>query len=144
MLSDDVFKTVVDLTPLISIDTLIRKGDKILLGKRVNKSAKGFFSTGGRVKKNETIKGAMVRTAKNELNIEIKSTLKFIGVFEHFYDDSIYDNVSTHYVNLAYEYEVDGALNPPTEQHNEYKWFAIDELLESEQVYKYVKDCFKD
>jgi len=143
MLSDDVFKTVIDSTPIISIDILIKKDNKILLGKRVNKPAKGyFFSPGGRVRKNETIKGAMVRIAKNELNIEIKSTPKFIGVFEHFYDDSIFDNVSTHYVNLAYEYEVDGALNPPTEQHNEYKWYAIDELLESEQVHKYVKDYF--
>ena len=145
MLSDDVFKTVIDSTPLISIDILIKKDNKILLGKRVNKPAKGyFFTTGGRVKKNETIKGAIVRIAKNELNIEIKSTPKFIGVFEHFYDDSIYENVSTHYVNLAYEYEVGGTLNPPTEQHNEYKWFALDELLESKQVHKYVKDFFRN
>ena len=145
MLSDDVFKTVIDSTPIISIDILIKKDNKILLGKRVNKPAKGyFFSTGGRVKKNETIKGAMVRIAKNELNIEIKSTPKFIGVFEHFYDDSIYDNVSTHYVNLAYEYEVVGPLNPPTEQHNEYKWYAIDELLENEQVHRYVKNYFRN
>ena len=48
------------------------------------------------------------------------------------------------YVNLAYEYEVDGALNPPTEQHNEYKWFALDELLESKQVHKYVKEYFRN
>ena len=31
-------------------------------------------------------------------------SFKFIGVFENFYDDSIYGNVSTHYVNFAYEY----------------------------------------
>jgi len=145
MLSDDVFKIVIDSTPLISIDILIKKDNKILLGRRANKPAKGFFfSIGGRVKKNETINEAIVRIAKIELNIEIKSTPKFIGVFEHFYDDSIYDNVSTHYVNLAYEYEVVGPLNPPTEQHNEYKWYAIDELLENEQVHRYVKDYFRD
>ena len=49
----------------------------------------------------------MVRIAKNELNIKLKSIPKFIGVFEHFYDDSVYRDVSTHYVNLTYELEVD-------------------------------------
>ena len=92
----------------------------MLLGKRVNKPAQGyFFSTGGRINKNETIDNAMARIAKNELNIELKSTPEFIGVFEHFYVDSIFNDVSIHYVNLAYEVEVEGSPSLPTEQHNE-------------------------
>ena len=145
MLDDITFKTIIDSAPLISIDILLKKGDKVLLGKRVNKPAQGyFFSTGGRVNKNETIDSAMARIAKNELNIELKYTPKLIGVFEHFYDDSIYENVSTHYVNLAYEYEVEDALDLPAEQHSEYQWFSIDELLESKQVHKYTKDYFRN
>jgi colanic acid biosynthesis protein WcaH len=85
----------------------------------------------------------MSRIAKNELNIELKSLPRFIGVFEHFYKDSTYENVSTHYVNIAYEYHVKDAPDLPTEQHNEYQWFAIDRLLESKQVHKYVKDYFR-
>ena len=145
MLDDQIFKTVVDSAPLISIDILIKKGNKILLGKRINKPAQGyFFSTGGRINKNETIDNAMARVALNELNIDLKSTPEFIGVFEHFYDDSMYENVSTHYVNLAYEYEVEEIPNLPTEQHSEYQWFSIDELLESKQVHKYTKDYFRN
>ena len=145
MLDDQIFKTVVDSAPLISIDILIKKDNKVLLGRRVNKPAQGyFFSTGSRINKNETINNAMVRIAKNELNIELKSIPKFKGVFEHFYDDSIYQGISTHYVNLAYEIEIEGALNLPNEQHNEYRWFSIVELLKSKQVHKYVKDYFKD
>ena len=144
MLDDTTFKIVVDSAPLISIDILLRKGDKVLLGKRINKPAQGyFFSTGGRINKNETIDSAMGRIAKNELNIELKTTPKFIGVFEHFYDDSIYENVSTHYVNLAYEYEVEEVSDLPTDQHNEYQWFTINELLKSKQVHKYVKYYFR-
>jgi colanic acid biosynthesis protein WcaH len=117
----------------------------VLLGKRVNKPAQGyFFSTGGRINKNETINNAMIRISLNELNIDLQSMPKFIGVFEHFYDDSIYKDVSTHYVNLAYEYEVEEIPDLPTEQHSEYKWFTIGELLESKQVHKYVKDYFKN
>ena len=144
MLDDITFKTIIDSAPLISIDILLKKDGKVLLGKRINKPAQGyFFSMGGRVNKNEAIANAMARIAKNELNIELKYIPKFIGVFEHFYDDSIYKVVSTHYVNLAYEYEVKEVLNLPTEQHDEYRWFTIDELLQSEQVHKYVKDYFR-
>ena len=79
MLDDQIFKTVVDSAPLISIDILIKKGNKILLGKRINKPAQGyFFSIGGIINKNETIDNAMTRIALNELNIELKLTPKFI------------------------------------------------------------------
>ena len=145
MLDDQTFKTVIISTPLISIDLLVKKDNKILLGKRINKPAQGYlFSIGGRVYKNEAIDNAMMRIAKNELNIELKLTPRFIGVFEHFYDDSIYQDVSTHYVNLAYEIEIEEILNLPNEQHNEYQWLTIDELLESKRVHKHVKDYFKD
>jgi colanic acid biosynthesis protein WcaH len=144
VLNDKIFRVVVDLMPLISIDILLKKDNKTLLGKRTNKPAQGyFFSTGGKINKNETINNAMIRIAKNELNIELKSTPKFIGVFEHFYDDSVYRDVSTHYVNLAYELEVDKSPDLPTDQHSEYKWFDTEELLESKQVHKYTKDYFR-
>jgi len=154
MLDSKTFKTVIDSTPLISIDLLVKKDNKILLGRRINKPAQGyFFSTGGRVYKNESIEDAMSRLAQTELNIElfhstslkVKLTPKFIGVFEHFYDDGIYEDISTHYINLAYELNVDNEmLNLPTDQHNEYQWFSIKELLESKQVHKYVKDYFRN
>ena len=145
MLDDQIFKTVVDSAPLISIDILIKKGNKILLGKRVNKPAQGyFFSIGGRINKNEFIDNAMARVALNELIIDLKSTPKFIGMFEHFYDDSMYENVSTHYVNIAYEYEMEETPDLPTEQHSEYQWFTVNELLESKQVHKYVKNYFRN
>jgi len=145
MLDDQIFKTVVDWAPLISIDILIKKGNKILLGKRINKPAQGyFFSIGGRINKNETIDNALTRVAINELNIYLKSVPKFIGVFEHFYDDSIYEHVSTHYVNIAYEYEVEKSPDLPTDQHSEYKWFTVGDLLESKQVHKYTKDYFRN
>ena len=122
MLDDTTFKTIIDSAPLISIDILLKKDNKFLLGRRVNKPAQGyFFSTGGRINKNESIGNAMARIALHELNIELKSIPKFIGVFEHFYDDSIYKNVSTHYVDIAYEYEVKEIPDLPTEQHSKYK-----------------------
>jgi len=145
MLDNKTFKTVVNSTPLISIDLLVKKDNKILLGKRINKPAQGYlFSIGGRVYKNEPIQQATARIAKTELNIELKLTLKFIGIFEHFYDDGIYKDVSTHYINLAYEVDINNEiLNLPNDQHNEYQWLSINELLNSKQVHKYVKNYFR-
>ena len=145
MLDNQTFETVISSTPLISIDLLVKKDNKILLGKRLNKPAQDyFFSIGGRVYKNETIKSAMTRIAKQELGIELKLMPIFIDVFEHFFEDSIYQDVSTHYVNLAYKIEIEETLNLPTEQHDEYQWLTIDELLKSKQVHKYVKDYFNN
>jgi len=145
MLDDQIFKTVVDSVPLASIDILLKRNNKVLLGKRVNKPAQGyFFSIGGRINKNEAIDSAMNRIVKDELNIELKTTPKFIGVFEHFYDDSIYEDISTHYVNLAYEYQVEEVVDLPVEQHSEYKWFTIGELLQSNQVHNHTKNYFRN
>ena len=140
------FKIVVEYTPLISIDLITIYQNRVLLGKRVNKPAKDFyFTTGGIVRKNEFFKEAQKRIAKDELGLELNSELKFIGVFEHFYNDSIFNDISTHYVNHGYLLELDrDIVNIPKEQHSDYKWFSIKELLQSDEVHIYVKDYFKD
>ncbi|MFW3355558.1 hypothetical protein [Aliarcobacter butzleri] len=67
-----------------------------------------------------------------------------MGVFEHFYNDSfIDDNITTHYVNLAYEINVSHIQDLPKKQHNEYLWLSLDEIMNSSTVHKYVKDYFK-
>jgi len=144
MLDSQTFKTVVDSAPLVSIDLIAENGGKILLGKRKNRPARGFFfTTGGRIYKNECIDDAIKRISKDELGIEIDASPKFIGVFEHFYDDGVFEGVSTHYVNLAYLCKVPHLKELSKEQHTAYKWFEVDELLKSSEVHKYVKDYFK-
>jgi len=138
------FKTVIEHTPLISIDLVTTYENKILLGKRVNKPAFGsYFTTGGVIRKNESFKEAQKRIAKDELGIELTEELKFIGVFEHFYNDAIFDGISTHYVNHGYLLELEHELiDLPQEQHSDYKWFSMNELLQSDEVHTYVKDYF--
>jgi len=68
MLDDQIFKTVIDATTLVSIDLIAENNGKILLGKRKNKPAQGFyFTTGGRIYKNEHINDAIKRIAKCEI-----------------------------------------------------------------------------
>jgi len=111
-LPDKIFKSVIQHTPLISIDLIVRNEQgEVLLGKRVNAPAKGYwFVPGGRVRKNETLDDAFVRLVREELGIEsgiTRADTRFLGVFEHFYDDCVFnDDVKTHYIVLAYEFDV--------------------------------------
>lgn len=142
-IKDESFQCIVENTPLISIDFIVRNQEKILLGKRVNRPALGYwFTLGGRVFKDEYIKDAIKRISETELGTPIENDMKFIGVFEHHYDDSIFDNVSTHYINLGYEVEVSGLEDLPMDQHEDYRWFGLEELMQSDEVHIYVKDYF--
>jgi len=148
-LQPEIFKCVIKNAPLISIDFYIKKDNKYLLGKRVNPPAKGwYFAIGGRIFKNETIEEAQKRILKDELNIGDSLTINdFIGVFEHFYDDSIFgDDINTHYINLAYLIEIDDIdLNSISEsQHSEYIWLTKREILNHSNVHKYVKNTLKE
>ena len=147
MLAPKLFKTIVDSTPLISVDLIVHDGhNRFLLGKRSNKPAKNsWFVPGGRIMKNETIEQAFERISSNELgqDFDLKDA-KFIGQFEHFYDDSLFGNdVSTHYVVLAYKCVLnDNALQLPDEQHSAYQWFTRQELLTDINVHSYTKAYF--
>ncbi len=115
-----------------------------MAGKLINLHRVISLLIGGIINKNETIDNTMAIVTLNEINNELKSVPKFIGVFEHFYDDSNYENVSTHYLEIANEYEEEETLGLPTKQQSEYQWFTVDELLNSNQLHKYIKDYFRN
>ena len=144
MLNIGVFEKIVKFTPLISIDLIVKNHkNKILLGKRNNRPAKGFwFVPGGRVLKDEPLSTAFHRLIKEELNIEqscIES--EFIGVYQHFYDDNFSrKQFSTHYIVLAYTIKLNGLMpSLPSDQHSQYQWFSEIELLKSNEVHEYTK-----
>ncbi|MBU1658140.1 GDP-mannose mannosyl hydrolase [bacterium] len=150
MLSKTFFSEVVKNTPLISIDLLVYNSEgKVLLGKRVNEPACGFwFVPGGRIFKDESLDDAFARILKEELDIDMeRSDALFDKIYEHFYDKNVFnDKFSTHYIVLAHKIQVDCFVLSPYnkgEQHSEYKWFGIDELLKNDNVHKYTKDYFR-
>ncbi len=149
-LDKDTFSSVVEYTPLISIDLIVQnESNQVLLGKRVNEPAFGFwFVPGGRIFKDESLDIAFARTVKEELNIDMKrSDAIFDKTYEHFYDNNVFNSdFSTHYIVLAHKIKVDYFVVPSrndSEQHSEYKWFDIEELVENDNVHKYTKDYFR-
>ena len=76
-LDRSIFKCIVQFAPLISIDFLIEKDGKYLLGKRINKPAKDYyFTVGGRIFKNESIENAKKRILKEEIGFELEKDKK--------------------------------------------------------------------
>src|SRR6266404_5126884 len=86
-LSPEDFETVIRLTPLVSIDLVVRHKERFLLGRRNNQPAKGdLFVLGGRVWKGETIEDAFRFTTETELGLDKKeSDAVFLGAFTHRY-----------------------------------------------------------
>jgi len=147
-----IFECVVRNAPLISIDLIVEtKGELFLLGKRKNPPAKGFFFVpGGRILKSERLELAFKRIVRAELNIPFSiNEAKFLGVFEHFYNENFLgnENFGTHYIVLAYHIKLSHSINLkklPQEQHEIYSLFKKSEILSNNMVHPYTKIYFKE
>ena len=143
-LDKDTFKTVIENAPLVSIDLVVKNSrGQYLLGYRTNRPAKGFwFVPGGRIHKGESMDLAFLRLTEVELGVKVdRQSARFIGPFEHFYDDSVFGkDVTTHYIVLGYELILDINIRElPSEQHSQYRWFGRSELIERENVHQHSK-----
>lgn len=145
MLDKDTFLSVVKNTPLVSIDLVVRsEDDQILMGKRVNQPAAGYwFVPGGVIEKNETLEEAFNRITKIELGKIIHiDNAQLLGAFTHLYDTNFArePEVTTHYVVLAYELRMPVNLNLlPADQHSNYRWIhkgdELSKVHENSRVY---------
>ena len=149
-LEQAIFTTVIDSTPLVSIDlVVINENNQALLGKRLNRPAKGYwFVPGGRILKNESLENAFKRLTKDELGEQyLINEASLLGPYDHFYDDCVFNEVtSTHYVAIAYILKVKSNILddlPIAEQHSNYNWLSIEELLNDNDVHKHTKWYFE-
>jgi colanic acid biosynthesis protein WcaH len=147
-LDSNTFATIVQNTPLISIDLIIRNSDgEVLLGRRLNAPARGFwFTPGGRIYKDEMMADAFARIFHDEIGVtRTIGDATFLGIFEHFYDDSaMSSDITTHYVVLAYEITADIDLSTlPQAQHGDYRFSSVNQLMNDPQVHTHVKWYFQ-
>ena len=148
-LEPEDFDSVVRLTPLVAIDLVVRSPDgRVLVGRRKCEPAKGwFFTTGGRVTKNETLTAAFRRISSAELGVEKRiEEARFLRVYEHFYATNNQERAGfgTHYVVLAYELTSPIQDLPlPMDQHGEFAWLTEAELLLCPEVHANTKAYFK-
>ena len=149
MLSKEEFIAIVKNTPLISIDFIIENNDgEVLLGWRNNLPAKGYwFVPGGRIQKDEKFRDAFKRILSTEtgLGYEMEEAT-FLGIFEHLYPNENFADepgFGTHYVVMAYRIKIEKKLdNLPHDQHMEYWWATLDDILEDPNVHDNTRNYF--
>jgi colanic acid biosynthesis protein WcaH len=140
---------IIKATPLVSIDLVIKNpSKKVLLGKRTNRPAKGYwFVPGGRIIKNETINQALKRISKVEVGLDLSTeALSLLGAYDHIYEDNFLNvtGINTHYVALAFAVNLKQEIEvKPDEQHIAFKWWEIDKLLEDPAVHLNSKAYFR-
>ena len=127
------FAQVVRLTPLVSVDLVVRNAaGEMLVGWRRNRPARDtWFVPGGRVGKDERIADAFARLAREELDAALTiADARFLGVFEHLYDDNFAGEpgFGTHYIVLAYAAAAPATLTLPEAQHSRYRWMTDADL----------------
>lgn len=144
MLEPNTFKSIVENAPLVSIDICLVYEGKILLGRRNNQPLKGeWFTPGGRIFKNEPWQECLGRVARSEIGLVIEDIASFrlMGVWDHFYENSVTDEkVSTHYVNLPHyclltempELSID-------QQHDDLSWFDLEQVAGSDSFHEYIQ-----
>jgi colanic acid biosynthesis protein WcaH len=142
------FIDIINATPLVSVDLIIQNPkQQILLGKRLNRPAMGFwFVPGGRIRKNETLDKAISRISHTELGITLsRQDSHLLGAYDHIYTDNYFDKdgINTHYIALGYAFTLDEIPKIQTDdQHSDINWFSVEQLLKHPDIHPNTKAYF--
>jgi colanic acid biosynthesis protein WcaH len=143
------FAQVVRLTPLVSIDLVLRDPEgKVLVGLRTHEPAKGvWFVPGGRIEKDERLADAFARILLVETGLALPmAQSRLLGVYEHFYETNRFEaaGYGTHYVVIGRELQLDHRPAIRTDdQHSEIRWMRPDEILAAPDVHENTKAYFR-
>lgn len=123
----------------VAVYLLLKKGNKTLFMKRAGSGyMDGFYGLpSGHVEENETLKMAMIREAKEEINIDIEPQDLHLELTLH------RNSKAGEYIDLFFSvsnYKNSIRINEPEKCH-ELGFFAIDEL--QDKIVPYVKECLK-
>lgn len=125
-----------------AVHLLIIKDGKILLQRRNNPNKHGYLKLGipaGHLEPNENVNEAIVREAKEELNIDLKD-FELVQIMNLNGDTDVYDA----YFYLCKEYDGE-IVNNEEENAKTIEWHSLDEPLEDLIEYeKYALDKFKE
>ena len=147
-LPPDEYFRVIEKSQLVSIDLLVCKNNKYLVGKRTNEPAKGFyFVPGCRLPKMMSWQSGVQQCAKYELGITVRHA-EFFVVSDHMYPNNFTGTlVPTHYVVIAVKCTLDDDeevdYKVVRKQHDDYQWLSPDEVIERQDVHEFTKRYFE-
>jgi colanic acid biosynthesis protein WcaH len=145
MIPDSEYRVIISSVPIATVDLVIFNPDrsKTLVFKRNNKPAQGIFYTlGGRIMKNESPEQALGRICKAEGGIDLDvSNIKFSGYISEVFEDSMYDSINSHCINLYFSYQLDENERVfMDDQHLEYQWVKLSDLKLNSLIHPFAKE----
>ncbi len=113
LLSDQLYKTIIDNAINLCTDIFLYHNGKMLLVRRTQEPCKGlYWPAGGRIRKGETADQAARRIIKKELGIDFSGELQPIGFYEDQYSaNSFMTNTHYHTLSIVYRGELDDISN---------------------------------
>ena len=143
----NLYMDILRSMPIPTVDILfVNTRQELLLGKRNNEPLMWvYYIPGGRVNKWEWSLDAAKRKAKEELSIDIDaSKLQFVGVYDDIFENSAFDDISTHCIPVTYIYQLsideELWLSLGDSQHSDLKFFALDDWSLHEMVKMRIRD----
>ena len=141
------FQRAIGAFPLVSVDWVFHNpAGYMLLGNRRNAPARHWwFTSGGRVRKNELLVSCLQRVAVSELGLQasVVQGARLMGVWDHFYEDSAFSaEVSTHYVILPHVLRLPHALDInelPSDQHSAWRRQDVQAAATAVDVHPYAR-----
>jgi colanic acid biosynthesis protein WcaH len=130
-ISDLLYREIIDKVPVCTVDLALFNQDatQVLVFRRSAEPLKGeWFTLGGRLRKNETVKACALRQAESEAGLNLDSTrLFFGGVFDEIHDSSRFGGTVTyHCVDVCWGYVLGEDVGVRLDrQHNQYEWRPV-------------------
>ena len=123
LIDDSLYLIIQEHLPIACVDLLIKYNGKILLLRRDNEPAKGeFWFPGGRILKNETIRTAALRKAKEETNLNCQFE-KIISVEESLFKKRNLMRTDIHTINVCCLLTANDLHHLRLDEfHSDYKW----------------------
>lgn len=127
-LSEADFRHAIASVPLVSVDLLLVHNGNLLLGRRRDEPARDtWFVPGGRIRRGEAIAEALRRVWQAEIVGDMPvGAPQLVGAHEHFYDCAFDGSeVATHYVVLAYRFDMAEKVDLQPRSHGDTWWAPI-------------------
>jgi colanic acid biosynthesis protein WcaH len=130
-ISDSLYREIVDVMPVCTVDIALFNHDasRALVFRRAAEPLKGeWFTIGGRLRKNETVRACALRQAESEAGLKLDpARLFFGGVFDEIHDSSRFGGTVTyHCVDVCWGYLLEENANIRLDpQHSHCEWRPV-------------------
>jgi nucleoside-diphosphate-sugar epimerase/ADP-ribose pyrophosphatase YjhB (NUDIX family) len=147
LIPKEIYEEILNNVPIVCVDLVIVKENKVFLIKRENKPCLGaYWIQGGRLGKNETPENCGIRRVSKELNVDISQIkiTQYLGTFSTEFNDSEQGSAS-HTVNMTFQAELLDVEPTFDNDHSDGKWFRIngeipEDIIDNYQHHPYIKD----